>query len=321
MKSAGLLLTCLLTADSLHAAVYTWTNNAGDNDWVNAANWNVEGSPARSVPRDGDEALFDTSSSDWTVDYSTNISTKAFVRLTGSGTVNFTSSANGNSGRINLGGGLSAEGSVSVNLRGSARLYPSNARTTVWNSSGTLYIEPKDYSLFFNTPNTTFRIKQGTVNIPGDQPFNQTNGVIDLQGGTMKTTSLFLRIQNNDSSAINMDGGDLTQSGDMHWKAKSDINLDDGVFTVIGDITFGAEAGELKFSRGSNGTFVSNNTQSELQAHIDNGDITKSGGTFVFTENGGTTKLSIAAVSAASEPPSTALIGIGKLSIFLRSSK
>ncbi|MDR0902456.1 MAG: hypothetical protein LBM92_06775, partial [Opitutaceae bacterium] len=56
-KPALLCALCAFVANffPLHAATYTWTGSAGDNDWHNAANWD-----AGTVPLQTDIVVFNT---------------------------------------------------------------------------------------------------------------------------------------------------------------------------------------------------------------------------------------------------------------------
>lgn len=315
IKSAGLLLTSLLTTSSLHAVTVTWTSGGSDNAWTNGDNW------GGSTPTGSDTATIDTDSgaTGYNVDLgAATFQTTADLHILGNGgTINMTQSG----GRFEAYGGFLAEDSVSLTLTAPLYIGQSSSGTYEWNSTGTLTTQTTNsLGLFMNIANSAFVINNGTVDTHGGRFFrgNRVNQQITINGGTLNTTNLFEQTS-TDSDAINMTGGNLDQASSMTWNALADINLTDGVFTVGGDITFGANAGELNFLAGSTGSFVSGHTQAELEGFIGSGNITKDAGDmFVYTDNGSTRTLSIVAVP---EPSSTALFGLGGLALILRRRK
>lgn len=330
-----LILASLISTTSLHAAaVNTWTGGGTGDDWNTTGNWD-----SNTVPVIGETAFFDTGAGGSTLDVNATtagkFSVNSILHITGTGgSVNFTRSGTSvNDRKFILNKGFLAEGSVSMSMLGTGRLYTSatggsTGNTAVWNSSGTLTTDVSDAEGFiFNTANSRFVIQQGLVKAHGEKLFvgTKVNVFVDINGGAFSTTDLYAFGIENGSVAegININGGSLDQVGDMTWVSHADINLDSGVFNLDGRVTFDDSAnfvpGELNFTNGSTGSFVSNHTQVELQALIDNGDITKDAGDgriFLFTDNGSTRTLSL-----VPEPSSATLLGLAGVALLLRRRK
>ena len=309
-KALGWIVSAITLAASFASAdIYTWNGtDGGTNDWQVAGNWLTNGVAAITTPGLTDTALFDTETEPSKTFTATNIpgdNLNTFLELRGDGAV----SLSGAKAKMHTNKGFLATDGVSLNLEGGSRLYPYKGDTdsgatihTVWASTGILDTDQSNsLGVYFNSAGCSFQITAGEVLINGSRMMGANNAYIYLDGGELKSTSLLSYPNGTLNSGIKMRGGDLTETGNMSWNAASDINIEDGIFTIGGKITFGALAlanGAINFSTNSTGSFVSEHTEADILGFISSTNLTFDGAfaaadDFSIKENGGITTVSL----------------------------
>jgi len=304
MKTHMWILMLALTAMALatsaaRADVYSWTGTTST-DWTDSANWS---GPA-GIPDDAsDTALFDTGgSSSFTA---TNIPNPILplARLIGNGSVDFGSGTT----RIQFRGGFYAGDGVDLQI---GRFYPEDAGSE-WNSTGTLDTTPSGdiYSMYFNDNNATFTQKKGAVSVNGSRFFRRSNCHYVLEDGELQTLALFAS-EGYANNSIDLNGGDLTQNGDMVMKS-SVINLTDGVFQIDGGKLTSFGTGYLNFISTGLASFASENTQPEIEAYVTAGNIRIDGVSAAVADFKITSAAGVTTMTLIPEPSSLALAALG----------